>query len=117
DSGPIIMSTATLTVSSSSSSTYSGVINYFGLGLVKAGTGTLTLAGTAAGDASMPTTVNGGTLQLGKSNGVNAVWGNVTVNSGGTLKWLANEQIPNSATLTLNSGGTINLNGHNETVS
>src|SRR5439155_17455689 len=57
--GPIIMSTAALTVNSASSSTYSGVINFEGNGFLKAGIGTLTLAGTNAGDAVMPTTING----------------------------------------------------------
>ncbi len=83
--------------------------------LIKSGNGTMILNGTAANSFTAGTTVSAGTLVLGKPNGVNAVGGSVVVN-GGTLLWQSDEQIPNGSNITLNSGGTINLNGHTETV-
>ncbi|MCX5674648.1 MAG: autotransporter-associated beta strand repeat-containing protein [Planctomycetota bacterium] len=81
--------------------------------LIKSGTGTLTLAGTTANTYTGMTTVSGGELDLFKT-GVNAIGGNVTLSSG-TLKFLAAEQIINSA-LIAQTAGTFDLNGMTETI-
>jgi fibronectin-binding autotransporter adhesin len=97
---------------------FSGVITGTGGNLVINGGNTLLLGGAA--DPSNPNTytgttyVNGGELDLGKGDGVNAVGGNVVV-AGGVLALTASEQIPNTASLTVNSGH-FNLNSHTETV-
>ncbi len=73
--------------------------------LVKSGAGTLLLSGSSANTLSGSTTVNGGTLELGKSSGVTAIAGSaITVNSGGTLLLGNANQINDSASLTLNGG-------------
>src|SRR5439155_3090433 len=103
------------TTATTSTVTHSGVISGTAP-LTKAGAGFLTLGGASANTMTGLTTVAAGTLNLAKPNNVNAVGGNLTVNSGSILQWQADEQIPDSATLTLNSSGTPNLNDHTETV-
>ncbi|MCX6937431.1 MAG: autotransporter-associated beta strand repeat-containing protein [Verrucomicrobia bacterium] len=76
-------------------------------GLTKSGTETLTLSGTTANTLTGTTTVNAGTLALAKSGGVTAIAGNITVGDGrgiDTLKLAANEQIADTATVTLRGG-------------
>ncbi len=76
-------------------------------GLTKSGTETLTLSGTTANTLTGTTTVNAGTLTLAKSDGVTAIAGNVTVGDGrgiDTLKLAANEQIADTANVTLRGG-------------
>jgi len=91
--------------------------------LTKMGSGTLTIGNndTNANTFTGLTTVSGGELDLNKQAGTNAIAGDgntstadLTV-SGGTLKWLASNQIANGATVTMSSG-TVNLNGFNETI-
>jgi autotransporter-associated beta strand protein len=60
--GTVNIGSATLTVGSSTSATFTGTLMGSG-SLVKVGTGTLTLAGVASGFASI--TIDAGTLQLG----------------------------------------------------
>ncbi|MSU58842.1 MAG: hypothetical protein EXS35_11870 [Pedosphaera sp.] len=88
--------------------------------LEKQGPGSLILAGSNANTYSGETVVSDGTLRLNKPNGVQAT-GNLTVNHPGKVVWAANEQIANTATLTLslyNFGVTnthANLGNHTET--
>ncbi len=82
--------------------------------LTKMGGGTLSFDGTDANTYAGSTTVNAGTLRLNKPAGTNAV-GNLTVNYG-RVQWLANEQIPDTATINLNGGGILDLNGKTETI-
>ena len=65
-------------------------------GLTKAGPGTLRLAGSTENLYTGPTTVTAGLLQLGKTNGVNAVQGNLDV-AGGTVRLLAANSIKASS--------------------
>jgi len=111
----------TLTVGSNNlSTTVSGLIQDGGAGggLVKTGTGTLTLAGTAT--YAGPTTINGGTLLGGATNAFSAASA-TTINSGGTLNLGGFAQTINSVSLAggilqngnlagavSSSGGTIN---------
>ena len=91
--------------------------------LTKLGSGTLTIGNgdTNANTYTGLTTVSAGELDLNKQAGTNAIAGDGNTSTadltvaGGTLKWLASNQIANSATVTMSSG-TVNLNGFNETL-
>jgi len=73
--------------------------------LVKNGAGTLEFSGNAANTYTGVTRINGGTLKLNKTAGVDAVaGGRIEVNSGGTLLLASANQINNSVNLTLNGG-------------
>jgi fibronectin-binding autotransporter adhesin len=112
----VMLGSGTLTVGANNQPTanFAGVISGTGGSFVKTGSGTQTFSGTSANTYTGLTTISAGELDLNKTAGVNAIGGNATV-SGGILKWLANEQMSDSATLTLNSG-TVNLNGNTETL-
>lgn len=90
------------------------------LALTKTGAGTLTLTGTIPYTYIGRTTVTQGELDLNRS--VQGITGagakdlsnpDVLIN-GGTLKWLADDQIDDTATVSMTSG-TLNLNGKDET--
>lgn len=86
--------------------------------IIKAGNGTLTLSGSGANTFVGTTTVNAGTLILGKTFG-NAIPGNLTIGDGtgiDTVQLQASEQIVNSSVVTLNSSGVLDLNGNSETI-
>jgi autotransporter-associated beta strand protein len=102
-SGTIANGGFLLTASGAGNLTASGVISGTG-GVTKTGNGTLTLSG--ANTFSGGTTINGGTLTAAAGSG--SALGStsaITVNSGGTLSLGANDQINNSAGMTL-AGGT-----------
>lgn len=85
---------------------------------VKSGDGTLLLTGTSD-NAGTQATVNGGTVILAKASnaGVHALGGGTHIaNAGGTfqLGGTGNDQIFIGATVTLNAGGTLDMNGRNE---
>ena len=90
----------------------SGVISGSGT-LLKTGSGTLVLSGSSGNTYTGLTTVGAGTLSLGKTAGMNAIGGNLTI-VGGTVSLEAASQLPNSATVTLN-GGTFNMNNNADT--
>ena len=92
--------------------TYATALTSSGGTLSKTGSGTLTLTGTNTFNGA--TTVSGGTLLLSGSSG--AALGStssIVVNSGGTLQLGNNNQINNSATMTL-AGGTLAKGNFNE---
>lgn len=83
-------------------------------GLVKNGTGNLTLSGSTANTYTGTTTVSNGTLTLSKTGGVNAVGGDVIIN-GGLLAFTQSNVIPDTASITLLSG-KLQLGGLTETL-
>lgn len=92
--------------------------------VAKIGTGILRLGGTTANTLSADFTVSVGTLELAKTAGVNAIAGNLVINStSGVVTTILNadEQIADTATVTVNSTSTSNystfrLNGFTETI-
>jgi fibronectin-binding autotransporter adhesin len=103
-----------------------GVINLGTGGITINSTGTTTFAGTNANNYSGGTTVNSGTLVLGKSNlaGVTSVSGNLIIGDGAGFPGTtivkvatgAGAQIDPNSAVTINSDGTLNLNGQSNTV-
>ena len=99
-----ISSSATLTIGTDNTSTsYAGTISGLG-GVSKVGTGVMTLSGT--NNYSGTTTVSGGTLNLNKTAGGDAIAGAVVVDSGAILLLSSSDNVENTAAVTL-SGGTI----------
>lgn len=100
-----------MTITSSGNVTFNGSIN----------SGSLTLNGTGittiSGSGSMSTgavTVNSGTLVMDHSGA--AINSSLTVNNGGTVVFSKNNQVPTWQTVTLNEGGTLNLNDTSQTI-
>ena len=101
---------STLTVgSNNTSTTFSGVIQDGALGkvgLIKQGTGTLTLGGTNNNTYSLGTIINGGTLRTNKASAVGT--GNLTVADGGTLD-VGTTNLAVTGTYTQAVGSTLKL--------
>ncbi len=136
--GNLYMSTATRQLTVADAYTTAGVdqvgliINSVvsgaaGLGITKAGAGTLVLNPVAADGYTGVTTINEGTLQLGSFAGVlidgNVVVGNNIGSANYTagdklqvLKLGASNQILNTATVTINDSGLLNLNNFSNTI-
>jgi len=115
DSGTAGSNPGTLIFSNTTGSqTYSGVISGSAGQVIKEGAGTAILSGTAANTFTNTSIVNGGTLALGKTAGINAVGGNIAV-SNATLQLNAANQIANTASISL-FNSSFKLNGNSETV-
>ena len=104
-----------LTVDGIGTLTLNGSISGSG-GITKVSTGTLTLGGTIANSFSGTTTVNAGTLTLGKT-GVSdsTITGNLIIGDGSgsdVVRLDQNYQIKDTVGVTVNSSGTLNINGH-----
>lgn len=113
--------TAELTVGTNNgTSSFSGTIEN-GLGTVslrKKGTGVFTLAGDESNTYTGTTTVQQGTLELSKTN-VTAIMGSLVIGDGtnsATAKLNSGTQIDDSTDVTINSQGTLDLNGQSETI-
>ncbi|WP_050030969.1 autotransporter-associated beta strand repeat-containing protein [Verrucomicrobium sp. BvORR034] len=91
-----------------------------GNAFTKTGTGALTLNGSLANDYAGTFKAYEGLVTLDKPTNVAAITGNLEVgDSGGstaTVRLAAAEQIVNTADVTVNSGGTLDLNGFNESI-
>ena len=91
-------------------------------GLTKSGAGTLLLSGSVANAYTGTTTVNAGTLQLGKSGAVQALSGALTI--GSTLTSLApvvqytgaSSDMMGTGAVTINSAGQLDFNGKTDTI-
>lgn len=68
-----------------------------------ANSGTITFGGTEANTYQGTTTVNGSTLRLNKTANLNAITGDLVVNTGGRVIYSANEQIADSSNVTVNA--------------
>ncbi len=82
--------------------------------LAKSGSGTWTVRGTLY---SSGVKVSGGTMELDRASGF-AINDNVPITVSGSssvLKWLRNSQMNPGAYLRMDSGGTVDLNGFNQT--
>ena len=90
-----------------------GVISGSG-GLTKTGASALRLNGTLANLYSGATTVNAGSLELGKTAGVNAIAGALNVNGAASVVWQASNQIANTSAVTLTGNSVLNLNGFSD---
>ncbi|HTY87182.1 MAG TPA: autotransporter-associated beta strand repeat-containing protein [Candidatus Acidoferrum sp.] len=108
-------STSLVVGNANGSSTFSGVITGAG-SLYKNGSGTLTLAGAAANTYSGITVVSGGILILNKTVSNGTIPGSLYINSGATVRLGASEQIADSASISIGSGCTLDLNSYNETI-
>jgi autotransporter-associated beta strand protein len=102
-SGPVTLtgSSPTIQVDNTAATILSGVISGTGLGIVKTGTGTLTLKGANTYDGG--TTVSQGTLLVSNTSGSGTGSGAVLVNSGATLGGSGTI----SGAVTVASGGTL----------
>ncbi len=114
-------------MSGAGSSTFSGIIaDGFdrAVALVKAGTGTQTIDGSASNSYYGGTTITGGTLILARNVGFNGIVGSIAIgDASGTdmLQLNGSDQIGDDTVITFNAGGSGNsaifhLNGNNETV-
>ncbi len=112
-------SAAVLTIGSGNVDTFIGG-NFSGAGtLVKSGFANLTIGFGATDtvpstDASLTTIVNSGILFLNKAPGTSAIPGPLQI-TGGSVILNASNQIADSSSVNL-AGGTLNLNGFNETI-
>lgn len=90
-----------------SSTVFSGIISGdSGIGFKKLGGGQLNLSGAGTNSYNGLTTVSGGTLGLGKTTGLNAFGGDLTIDGGNVIYSSANNgQIPDTAKVTISSGG------------
>lgn len=98
-----------------------GVISGGG-GLVKKLGGTLQFSGTSPNTYAGTTTVNDGTLLLGKSAGVTAVPGALVIGDGvggpntDVVRLQADSQIDDDSTISINNSGLLDVNGFTEVV-
>jgi autotransporter-associated beta strand protein len=108
-----ITNNSALIFDQSTNGTYASVISGTGT-LAKTNSGAVTLTG--ANTFSGGVTVNGGTLILDRTGGP-ALGGTnaLIINDGGTLRTDQAGQIVGAPLVTVNTGGTYNLNGNNQT--
>jgi fibronectin-binding autotransporter adhesin len=107
-----------------SNSTFNGVLAGTNLSFVKSGSGTLTLGGSASNtfSGSAGAVINSGTVILAKTGGAVAISTNLTLGSAngsaGTavLQMNGGGQIASTASVTINEGSSMNLNGYNQAI-
>ena len=88
-------------------------------GFTKTGGGTLTLSGINANTLSGTIAVNGGLLLLNKQAGTDAIAGALSIGDGtgtDTVRLMALNQIADSAVVSVNAGGVLDLNDRTETI-
>ncbi|MDB5322318.1 MAG: uncharacterized protein JWN40_3949 [Phycisphaerales bacterium] len=85
-------------------------------GFTKDGPGKVTFDGTQSNTYGGTTRVQLGTLALNKPQGFNAVPAGLDIFNGGTARLMAANQIIDTSAVTVNIGGTLDLNGQTETI-
>ena len=88
-------------------------------GFTKTGTGTLTFIGPSSSTTTGTVTVNEGLVELGKNAGANAISGDLVIGDGSgtdTVRLLNADQIGDASTVTINTGGVLDLNGLSESM-
>ena len=91
-------------------------------GLTKSGAGILALSGSVANGYTGTTTVNVGTLQLGKSGAVSAITGALTIGSTSStaapiVQYTgASSNMMGTGAVTINSAGQLDFNGKTDTI-
>jgi len=108
-------------VSNGVSLTLLGNVSSSGAGVTKTGTGTLVYAGPSVNGYSGTTQVSGGTLQL-NVGGSSAFGGALVIGDGTgtgspTVQLLQPTEIADTAPITINQGGLLDLNGFDEVIS
>lgn len=114
--------TRTLTVNATGDATFGVAMSGSGA-ITKTGSGTLTFTGANANTSSGALRVFDGTLALAKTDGVAASASTAISIGDGTgaagsaiLRFDADNQLADTAALTLSADGLVNLNGHVETI-
>lgn len=106
----------TVSVGPSSVLQLQGVLSGASFGLNKVGSGTLAYTGSAANTYTGSTAVTGGVLVLNNAVG-NALAGPLTVGAGAIVSYANHDnQVSDTATVTIATGGTLNLSGRNDKV-
>jgi autotransporter-associated beta strand protein len=89
-------------------------------GFTKAGTGTMTLSGSAPNTYNGTVNVTAGTLVLDKPANTPAITGNLNIGTTGTgtriVRLEASNQIADTSAVSIGNGGILNLNNFNETI-
>jgi fibronectin-binding autotransporter adhesin len=84
-------------------------------GFLKAGNNVLTFGGTGSNTYTGPTRIAGGTLALNKTGGATAIPGSI-IQSAGSLRLDAADQIIDTATITASGNSTIRFSAKSETI-
>lgn len=121
--GDFTGSSQTLTVGGAGDTILSGAIGTGTGGVIKDGSGTLTLSGTQTNTYSGGLNVQDGTVIFNKTSNLDASGtGSLTVGDGigssnsAVVQLNQSEQIANSAAVTINNDGKLDLNGKTETI-
>ena len=119
--GPVTLAGNTTFGANAGQLTLSGVIgdNGLGYGVMLLGGGTFVFSGVSSNTYTGATTLVSGTLQLSKT-AQNSIAGSALIIGNGASTALVQEttsdQIYNSATVTVNTLGTLDLNNHNDAI-
>ncbi len=109
----LTLTNTAVSVGTNSALELSGALSGSG-GLAKVGIGQLTLSGTSENTYSGPTTFASGLVLLNKTGGTNAISGPLVVSS--LVRLLQGDQIADAASVTVNFGGSLDLNSKSDMV-
>ncbi len=111
--GIVNLGDATLMLGGNGTSNFLGTLSGSGGRVIKQGPGIVQLSGADSNTYTGLTTINAGTLELGKSGNKPALSGSILLPFAATLSTLAPKQMTQLATVTLDAPGALfKLNGH-----